>query len=140
MTTCAICLTDILKSEKSDTLRCKHIYHTECINKWKEKQHTCPVCRYVIGRSISVSRTPATAVRVASEPTRPEPTRPEPTRPPTRPPPPYEDVSLEEFMRKFNRLKWYLKIPVAILAVFISPTVLLLVAVQAVLNSTSNPV
>ena len=136
MTTCAICLSDILKSEKSDKLRCKHIYHSTCINKWKEKQHTCPVCRYVIGRTINVSRTPLVVPVVPAPvvPVAPVAVAPRPRSPP------YEDVSLEEFMRKFNRLKWYIKIPLALIAVFISPTVLLVVSVQALLNLTTNPV
>ena len=41
-TTCAICL------EPADfQLRCSHIFHQRCLNKWKG---TCPLCRRDIAR------------------------------------------------------------------------------------------
>jgi len=52
--TCSICLCDIVRSDKTEKLRCKHIYHKDCINKWKVQHNTCPVCRYVIGNVIRV--------------------------------------------------------------------------------------
>ena len=46
--TCPICICDI---DKGYTMRfhCNHLFHTECIDRWKERGGTtCPVCRYVI--------------------------------------------------------------------------------------------
>jgi hypothetical protein len=41
-----ICL-DIMKPEidEIDILNCKHIFHINCINKWKIKSNDCPYCR-----------------------------------------------------------------------------------------------
>jgi hypothetical protein len=41
---CSICYEDIVKS--SVVLRCKHLYHKECIDKWLVNNTTCPQCRY----------------------------------------------------------------------------------------------
>jgi hypothetical protein len=50
MDSCAICLEDIQilnnHSESIKTLRCKHIFHKECIEKWISDFHwVCPLCR-----------------------------------------------------------------------------------------------
>lgn len=39
---CAIC-TDEIKNGKK--LGCKHIFHTECLKIWCERETTCPICR-----------------------------------------------------------------------------------------------
>jgi len=42
--TCSICMEMIESS--MNTLPCKHQFHTECINKWKDEgKNTCPCCR-----------------------------------------------------------------------------------------------
>jgi hypothetical protein len=47
MTTCAICLNSV-RETRVNTLRCGHIFHTHCLEKWKEKGNiTCPTCRKV---------------------------------------------------------------------------------------------
>jgi hypothetical protein len=39
-TQCAICF------EQGDfQLTCGHIFHKRCIKKWKQRQHSCPLCR-----------------------------------------------------------------------------------------------
>ena len=43
-TECAICLC-IIKLDKLYTLKCKHIFHKSCINKWFKCANTCPICR-----------------------------------------------------------------------------------------------
>ncbi|MCD7472717.1 hypothetical protein HAX54_014046 [Datura stramonium] len=44
---CMICLEKIGK-ERSEVLcmPCSHIFHGECITKWLEKSHYCPLCRF----------------------------------------------------------------------------------------------
>lgn len=49
-TACSICLSDL--SNEDCTLKCGHIYHTECIGKWIEtasvNSNECPMCRKTI--------------------------------------------------------------------------------------------
>ena len=48
---CSICLDDIdLEIERIFTMlrKCKHVYHTECINVWMESKETCPLCKSII--------------------------------------------------------------------------------------------
>mgnify|MGYP001295424945 CR=1 FL=1 len=46
-TTCSICLNEV-KQTRHNTIRCGHIFHASCIERWKEQgKHTCPVCRKV---------------------------------------------------------------------------------------------
>jgi hypothetical protein len=40
---CSICL-DYINND-SETLKCNHIYHRSCINRWLEINNTCPYCR-----------------------------------------------------------------------------------------------
>jgi hypothetical protein len=50
---CCICLENYNKNEKVIILRCKHVYHKVCINKWinpsvnpsEEENRSCPKCR-----------------------------------------------------------------------------------------------
>lgn len=43
---CAICLNTIKKTRGTRELWCGHLFHTSCINDWKEiGKNTCPVCR-----------------------------------------------------------------------------------------------
>lgn len=43
---CSICLDDFKLGEISVTLKCKHVYHKECIKNWLIKQSSkCPTCR-----------------------------------------------------------------------------------------------
>lgn len=45
---CSICL-DKQDSKNSTTLNCNHIFHSKCINDYKEHQYghfACPLCRY----------------------------------------------------------------------------------------------
>ncbi|KAL6121688.1 hypothetical protein NUSPORA_01361 [Nucleospora cyclopteri] len=39
---CAICTDTIEKGKK---LGCNHVFHTECLKMWCERESTCPVCR-----------------------------------------------------------------------------------------------
>ncbi|KAG2397509.1 RING-H2 finger protein [Vigna angularis] len=43
---CAICLEEVGEGEAVKMIAyCKHVFHADCIDRWLEKQVTCPVCR-----------------------------------------------------------------------------------------------
>lgn len=43
---CVICLSSISKKEQAYALRCDHIFHKSCMDRWlKSKGRTCPLCR-----------------------------------------------------------------------------------------------
>ena len=43
---CLICLDHYIDNDKIRVLsKCKHIYHKICIDKWVQKNNTCPICR-----------------------------------------------------------------------------------------------
>lgn len=48
---CPICY-DAISRESSQMLKCKHMFHTECIGRWtgEMNKNTCPTCRCVIRR------------------------------------------------------------------------------------------
>ena len=41
---CPICFDNIIDIDKS-VLKCNHMFHKECIDKWFKKSHCCPLCR-----------------------------------------------------------------------------------------------
>lgn len=46
--TCSICLNEVKQTRHTRKIRCGHIFHTHCLEKWEEKgKNTCPVCRKV---------------------------------------------------------------------------------------------
>ena len=43
---CAICLCEFRYHEKGViSLKCGHVFHKDCVAKWFEAHHTCPICR-----------------------------------------------------------------------------------------------
>ena len=49
---CVICQEFFTEQDDDVTeLRCdeRHIFHTECLRPWLEKQLTCPICRESVG-------------------------------------------------------------------------------------------
>ena len=42
---CCICLEEPIKPEISKLDMCKHIYCFTCIEKWAERENTCPLCK-----------------------------------------------------------------------------------------------
>ncbi len=40
---CCVCLEDIKKNEKF--LRCTHVFHKNCIDRWERENPSCPVCK-----------------------------------------------------------------------------------------------
>lgn len=51
--TCSICL-DKLVVKQTQTLHCGHEFHHECIEKWIEKNNTCPFCRDLTDHCITL--------------------------------------------------------------------------------------
>ncbi|XP_059310196.1 RING-H2 finger protein ATL66-like [Lycium ferocissimum] len=43
---CIVCLEEIGKESEVLCTPCSHIFHGECITKWLEKSHYCPLCRF----------------------------------------------------------------------------------------------
>ena len=45
---CCICYSDYSDTNENNItamLKCKHIFHKECIETWLKKSGTCPICR-----------------------------------------------------------------------------------------------
>lgn len=43
---CSVCLCKIEEGDEIRVLRCQHMYHRHCLDKWVAfKNHTCPICR-----------------------------------------------------------------------------------------------
>ncbi|GAV86085.1 zf-RING_2 domain-containing protein [Cephalotus follicularis] len=43
---CAVCLSEFEKGEKTRTLKCKHTFHKDCLDRWLQQYWaTCPLCR-----------------------------------------------------------------------------------------------
>lgn len=51
---CCICLDEIKKVDKISRLKCKHIFHHKCINKWYQisENASCPVCRSELNENV----------------------------------------------------------------------------------------
>ncbi|XP_060183369.1 uncharacterized protein LOC132613375 [Lycium barbarum] len=46
---CMVCLEELVKKEPDHdilSMPCSHMFHGECIAKWLETSHYCPICRY----------------------------------------------------------------------------------------------
>jgi hypothetical protein len=49
---CAICIEEMITDEEYFDIKCKHIFHKECLETYlKNYNHICPVCRNDIGES-----------------------------------------------------------------------------------------
>jgi len=43
---CSICLTNFSVGDTARELKCKHIFHVECVDEWlKNYNHVCPICK-----------------------------------------------------------------------------------------------
>lgn len=58
VTCCAVCLEKFSGClEGEDQLRrmpCQHVYHKDCVVRWLEESHLCPLCRFPMPRSTSL--------------------------------------------------------------------------------------
>jgi hypothetical protein len=49
---CSICFDKFIDSDMCRELKCKHLYHQNCIDKWLDEHITCPVCREECGKGV----------------------------------------------------------------------------------------
>ncbi|KAF3322607.1 E3 ubiquitin-protein ligase RHA2A [Carex littledalei] len=42
---CVLCMYEIEEGEEIRDLRCKHLFHKRCLDRWLVQQLTCPLCR-----------------------------------------------------------------------------------------------
>jgi hypothetical protein len=48
MSTCAICLNEVKSTRNNPPIRCGHVFHSHCLERWKSQgKNTCPTCRRV---------------------------------------------------------------------------------------------
>ena len=45
---CIICLEEMKENDNLTLLKCSHIYHGKCIEKWLERKSICPLCDTLI--------------------------------------------------------------------------------------------
>lgn len=53
-TCCAVCLKAFEKQKKRvfvKKLKCGHVFHGSCIDKWLARAHNCPCCRHELVKS-----------------------------------------------------------------------------------------
>jgi hypothetical protein len=44
--TCGVCLSNMEENDELTPMtQCVHIYHSTCVDKWLDMNHTCPTCR-----------------------------------------------------------------------------------------------
>lgn len=63
---CTVCLSDFETGEEIRSLRCTHIFHPHCIDKWLVYNKKCPVCRLDVDKQLIVeleNNSAATAVQ-----------------------------------------------------------------------------
>jgi len=41
---CSICF-DEIKEQDQKIIKCSHVFHEGCIDKWFKRSHQCPLCR-----------------------------------------------------------------------------------------------
>jgi hypothetical protein len=49
---CSVCFEKFIDSDICRELKCKHLYHQNCIDKWLGEHITCPVCREECGKGV----------------------------------------------------------------------------------------
>ena len=45
---CVICLMDFENGQKISSLPCCHAFHTECLDKWINRNRKCPICKFEV--------------------------------------------------------------------------------------------
>ena len=46
--TCAICMCDLEPTDYLYNLKCHHVFHVDCLEKWYSRRNRCPICRQPI--------------------------------------------------------------------------------------------
>nr|CAG4643846.1 EOG090X03TK [Lepidurus arcticus] len=92
---CIICREEMITGSKK--LPCNHIFHTNCLRSWFQRQQTCPTCRLDVLRSPTIPVPQATPPRpppaqqqhpqANQVPLTPQPAQPHTPAPPAVPPP-----------------------------------------------------
>lgn len=49
---CSVCFEKFIDSDMCRELKCKHLYHQVCIDKWLGEHITCPICREECGKGV----------------------------------------------------------------------------------------
>ena len=49
---CSVCFEKFIDSDICRELKCKHLYHQNCIDTWLDEHITCPVCREECGKGV----------------------------------------------------------------------------------------
>jgi hypothetical protein len=68
--TCSVCMTH-MNDTNSRTLGCSHTFHKNCLDRWKRRSNTCPVCRAPFDEpkyNVKISIEPIDAIRPPEEP------------------------------------------------------------------------
>ncbi|XP_071079324.1 E3 ubiquitin-protein ligase synoviolin A-like [Haliotis cracherodii] len=79
---CIICREEMVTSSKK--LPCNHIFHTNCLRSWFQRQQTCPTCRMDVLRMPRAQTTPA-----------------------ARPAQPQQDVQMQNFQAMFQGMPFW---------------------------------
>ncbi|KDP35200.1 hypothetical protein JCGZ_09359 [Jatropha curcas] len=46
---CAVCLSEFVEDESVRNLKCKHLFHKDCVDQWFQQcRSTCPLCRTMV--------------------------------------------------------------------------------------------
>ncbi|PON64097.1 43kDa postsynaptic protein [Trema orientale] len=51
--TCTVCMDDMLSGTELTRMPCCHVFHGDCIVKWMEMSHSCPICRFELPTEIN---------------------------------------------------------------------------------------
>ncbi|MBA0736015.1 hypothetical protein Gogos_009611 [Gossypium gossypioides] len=43
---CMICLEEVEVGFEASQMPCSHVFHDDCIKKWLQQSHYCPICRF----------------------------------------------------------------------------------------------
>lgn len=58
---CVICMRNFVSQTPQNNrafvkrVKCMHVYHADCLNRWLEKNTTCPMCRFPLFYHVSNS-------------------------------------------------------------------------------------
>ena len=53
-TTCTICMCDLENTEYIYNLKCHHVFHLDCLERWYSRRNTCPVCKQPIDFIVTI--------------------------------------------------------------------------------------